>query len=235
MGLAMVVVGAAAVVIMNLLPADRMQAVGALGLSAALGLGVGSAWLVRAVRPARGGRRDEDLVRLIDPVFDDAYVLLLSPKLPDVHEEVAGLLVGPPGIRVLVARRWHGTYRVRGRGWEFDTRDSRRRWIPCRTNPSFDADAAADAVARWARGAADEAGLPIVPAVVFPRAFSSVILEEPDCEVVTKDNAPWWGQRIGRLQRMDAPRVGRFVEAVISAGDGFEPLAQPAEEKGVGG
>ncbi|MEO7332895.1 MAG: hypothetical protein ABIZ71_03020, partial [Gemmatimonadales bacterium] len=55
--------------------------------------------------------------------------------------------------------------------------------------------------------------------VAFPRPATGVLLEEPEVEVVTADNAPWWAQRIGRVQRMDPPRVGRFVEAVLAAGE----------------
>jgi hypothetical protein len=36
---------------------------------------------------------------------------------------------------------------------------------------------------------------------------------------VTTDNAPWYAQRIGRVQRMDAARVGRFVQAVLDGTD----------------
>jgi hypothetical protein len=46
-----------------------------------------------------------------------------------------------------------------------------------------------------------------------------LVLEEPDGEIVTTDNAPWYAQRIGRVQRMDAARVGRFVQAVLDGTD----------------
>ena len=130
--------------------------------------------------------------------------------------DLAALLVGPAGVRTLLVRRWRGRYRVRGRRWEYDTK-SRKGWIPCRTNPSFDGDAVAEAVARWARTAADEPSLPVAPAVAFPRAWSVVILEEPEGEVVTTDNAPWWAQSIGRVQKMDPQRVARFVQGVVDA------------------
>jgi hypothetical protein len=91
--------------------------------------------------------------------------------------------------------------------------------VPCITNPSFDADAVVDAVARWASHAVGDVAVPVVGAIAFPRAASRVVLEEPDLEVVTTDNAPWWAQRIGRVQRMDPVRVGRFVEAVLEAGE----------------
>jgi hypothetical protein len=143
-----------------------------------------------------------------------------------VPHDLAALLVGPAGVRALIARRWRGRYRVRGRGWEYDTR-STEGWIPCRTNPSFDADAAAEAVARWARTAADEPGLPIAGAIAFPRAFSTLVLEEPESEIVTTDNAPWWAQRIGRVQRLDPQRAARFVQSVLDAADA---TAAPARE-----
>jgi hypothetical protein len=220
LALGMLVVGGVALVLMALLPGDRIGAVAALGVAAALGLGVGLAWLRRALlgirRPA-----GEDLARLLSPAFDESYVLILSPRLPGVPDDLAALLVGPPGVRAIVARHWRGRYRVRGRGWEYDTK-SRAGWIPCRTNPSFDADTVVDAVARWARTGADEPALPIAPAIAFPRPWSVVVLEEPDAEIVTADNAPWWAQRIGRAQRMDPARVTRFVQAVMDAADAGE-------------
>jgi hypothetical protein len=36
-------------------------------------------------------------------------------------------------------------------------------------------------------------------------------------DVVTTDNAPWWANRVGRVQRMDAARVVAFAEAVVTA------------------
>ncbi len=220
MALLVLIVGCAALVLMALLPAGRVAPVALLALSAALGLGIGSAMAVRAVSAGRRltRRRNDDIARMLAPAFDDAYVLILSPRLPDVPDDLAGLLVGPAGVRVLLARRWRGRYKVRGRGWEFDTR-SHAGWIPCLTNPSFDADKVTDAVARWAREAADGAALPISGAVAFPRPYSKVALEEPEVDVVTVDNAPWWAQRIGRMQRMDPQRVARFVEAVLDAAE----------------
>jgi len=215
--LGMLVVGFCAILLMAMLPDNRIGAVAALGIAAALGLGVGLAWLIRAIGgPPRV--QGDDLARLLAPAFDDSYVLILSPRLPEVSADLEALLVGPAGVRAMIARRWRGHYRVRGRGWEYDTH-SFRGWIPCRTNPSFDADTVTDAVAHWARTAADEPGLPIAPAVAFPRPYSEIVLEEPDGEIVTADNAPWWAQRIGRVQRMDAQRVARFVQAVIDAAD----------------
>ena len=220
LALLMLIVGCAAVVVMAVLPQGSNAPTGLLGLSAALGLGVGAAMAARAFGAARQltQQRGDDLARMLAPAFDDAYVLILSPRLPGVPDDLAGLLVGPAGVRVLVARRWRGRYRVRSRSWEFDTR-SRAKWIPCVTNPSFDVDKVTAAVSHWAREAADGASLPFVSAIAFPRRYSEVVLEEPDVDVVTLDNAPWWAQRIGRIQRMDPPRVARFVEAVLDASE----------------
>jgi hypothetical protein len=225
--LAMLVVGGTAIVLMALLPTTRMAPIALLSLSAALAIGVGGAMTWRAVRRARRRRQEtsDDLGRLLAPAFDDTYTLLLAPRLPGVPDDLAGLLVGPPGVRAFVARRWRGRYRVRGRGWEFDTR-SRAGWIPTLTNPSFDADAVADAVSRWTRDAVADPAVVIAPAVAFPRSYSTVVLEEPSGEVVTSDNAPWWAQRIGRVQRLDPRRAARFVEAVLIASE--SEAARPA-------
>jgi hypothetical protein len=218
--LAMLVVGGTALVLMALLPTNRPAAVGLLGLSAALGLGVGAAMVWRE-RGAGRRRRDEigdDIARLLAPAFDDSYTLVLAPRLPGVPVDLAALLVGPAGVRALIVRRWRGRYRVRGRGWELDTR-SRAGWISTLTNPSFDADAVADAVARWSRTALDDSSVAIAPAVAFPRPYSTVVLEEPIGEIVTTDNAPWWAQSIGRVQRLEAHRAARFAEVVLSASE----------------
>jgi hypothetical protein len=217
LSLGMLLVGVVAILLMSLLPGGRLSAVAALGVSAALGIGVGLAWLIRALG---NGRRPvgEDLARLLAPAFDDSYALVIAPRLPGVSDDLAALLVGPAGVRALVARRWRGRYRVRGRAWEYDTRRASG-WIPCRTNPSFEADAVADAVTAWARGATDDPAIPVTPTVAFPQPWSIVVLEEPGSEVVTTDNAPWFAQSIGRVQRMDAGRVGRFLQAVMDAAD----------------
>ena len=39
-----------------------------------------------------------------------------------IADLVSGKVSEPLGVRALVARRWRGHYRVRGRGWEYDTR-----------------------------------------------------------------------------------------------------------------
>ena len=217
LSLGMLLVGFAAVLLMGLLPGERKSAVAALGVSAALGLGVGLAWLIRALSQVRRPAGD-DLARLLGGAFDDSYVLIVSPRLPGVPNDLAALLVGPPGVRAIVARRWRGRYRVRGRGWEYDTRSSSG-WIPCRTNPTFEAAAVADAVSRWAQGATDDPAIHATPSVAFPQSSSVIVLEEPDGEIVTTDNAPWYAQRIGRVQRMDAARVGRFAQAVLDGTD----------------
>lgn len=217
-GLAMLVVGGTALVLMALLPPNRVAAIALLSLSAALGFGVGSATVWRALGEARRRREQigDDLGRLLAPALDDSYTLVLAPRLPDVPTDLAALLVGPAGVRAFIARRWRGRYRVRGRGWELDTH-SRAGWIPTLTSPSFDADAVADAVARWSRTALDDPSIGVSPAVAFPRPYTKIVLEEPIGEIVTTDNAPWWAQSIGRVQRLDAHRAARFVEAVLSA------------------
>jgi hypothetical protein len=232
LSVAMVLVGGVAIVLMGLLPSDRISGIAALGISAALAIGVGLAWLIRAMS---GGRHPsgDDLARVLAPAFDDSYVLVLGPRLPGVPRDLAALLIGPAGVRALIARRWRGRYRVRGRGWEYDTK-SRSGWIPCRTNPSFDANAVADAVATWARTAVDDPGIPVVPAVAFPRSESVIVLEEPDSEIITHDNAPWWAQRIGRVQRLDPPRVARVVQAVIDAGDAMVDAVAARAPRGAG-
>jgi hypothetical protein len=201
-----------------------------MGGTAAIGLGVGAAWLVRAVRPDRSRAMAEALTALLSDVFDDTYTLVVAPLLPvrDVAR-LDGILVGPGGIRVVTARDWEGRYRIRGRSWEFDAR-GRRGWIRCRTNPTFDSIALADGVVRWAR----EAGLPdvaIQPAVAFPRAHSRIVLEEPDGEVITTENAPWWANAIGRVRRVDPATSARVLEAVLDAAE-RAMAARPAVASG---
>jgi hypothetical protein len=218
--LAMLVVGGIAVILMALLPPARVAPIALLGLSAALGLGVGGGMGWQVISRARRRREEigHDLGRMLAPTFDDSYTLVLAPRLPGVPDDLAALLVGPAGVLAFIARRWRGRYRVRGRGWEFDTR-SRSGWIPTDTNPSFDADAVASAVSRWTRDTLADPSVTISPAIAFPRTYSTVVLEEPIGEIVTADNAPWWAQSIGRVQRLDPRRAATFVEAVLSASE----------------
>lgn len=187
---------------------------GVLAAVAALGIGVGGAWLVRVLRPDRGREIAARLGDLLATAFDDSYTLLLAPRLPIRDtERLDGILIGPGGVRVITARSWHGRYRVRGRTWEFEA-GGRRGWIRCRTNPSFDAGGLTSGFVRWAaeRGFKD---LPLHPTLAFPHAQSRVVLEEPEIEVVTTDNAPWWANRIGRVRRLDEAVGLRLAAAII--------------------
>jgi hypothetical protein len=217
----MLAVGAVSSVLAIAAPARRPEATALLAIVAALALGIGAGMLGQLLRTRRNAA-PEDIVRLLSGALDDAYLLLVSPRLPGVPAEVEALLVGPPGVRAVIARRWHGRYRVRGHGWEFDAR-GHRGWIPCITNPTFEGTAARNAVATWARGAGFE-NLPIELAVAFPDRHSRLVLEEPDTEVITTDNVPWWANGMGQVQRLNAERVIAFAESVIEtsrrSGDG---------------
>jgi hypothetical protein len=200
------------------LSANSTTGAALLACTAAVGLGVGAAWLVRILQPDRTRQATDALVNLLGRTFDDDYALVVAPRLP-VRDaaRLDGILIGPAGVRILTVRDWEGRYRLRGRIWEFDAR-GRRGWIRCRTNPSFEAEVLAEGVARWVR----DAGLPDVPmrpAIVFPHAHSKVVLEEPDDEVVTADNAPWWANTIGRVRRLDPTGAGRLVDAVLDAAE----------------
>lgn len=200
-------------------------AVGAMACAAAVGLGIGVAWLSRVVSPNRTASAAEMLESLLTPVFDDSYALVLSPRLPIRDAaRLDGLLIGPAGVRALTVRDWEGRYRVRGRIWEFHA-GRRRGWIQCRTNPSFDAVKLGEGVARWATGA----GMPHVAvrgAVAFPLKKSRVVLEEPEAEIVTADNGPWWGNSIGGARRLDPAAAAAFLAAVLDAADA--PQTAPA-------
>ena len=193
-------------------------ATGVMASAAAVGLGVGAAWLVRVVAPNRMPAAATLLESLMAPLFDDTYTLVLSPRLPIRDAaRLDGLLIGPAGVRAMTVRDWEGRYRVRGRVWEFHA-GRRRGWIRCRTNPSYDSSALGEGVVRWAA----VAGLPHVPvrgAVAFPLKRSRIALEEPDDEIVTADNGPWWGNAIGRTRRLDPAAGATFLAAVLDAAD----------------
>ena len=204
---------------------------GAMAGAAAIGLGVGAAWLIRAVRPSRERRLADRLVDILATTFDDSYTLVVAPRLPIRNAgQLDGILIGPGGVRVLTIRDWEGRYRVRGRVWEFDAR-GRRGWIRCRTNPSFDAIALTTGVSRWA-AEHDLGELPIRPVVAFPDDAARIVLEEPEDEVVTGDNAPWWANSIGRVRRLDPAAATRLLEAILEAG---EQGASPADRSRIPG
>ena len=202
-------------------------ATGVMAGAGAIGVGVGAAWLLRVIATNRRKSAAELLQQMLEPAFDDDYTLVLAPQLP-VREghRLDGLLVGPAGVRALTVRDWEGKYRVRGRGWEFDA-GGRRGWIPCRTNPSFDAVRLGEGVARWAVGAGVP-NLPVRGAVAFPLKHSRLVLEEPEDEIVTADNAPWWANAIGRVKRLDVAAGQAFVAAVLDAADSSAPRSSPS-------
>ncbi|MDQ2673696.1 MAG: hypothetical protein M3Y40_03500 [Chloroflexota bacterium] len=208
-------------VLLALVSSPAPAATGAMAGAAAIGLGVGSAWLKRVLRPDRTRELSAALIDLLGPTLDDTYTLLVAPRLPIRDAaRLDGVLVGPGGVRVVTARDWEGRYRVHRRVWEFDAR-GRRGWIRCRTNPSFDATKLTEGFNRWLGG--QEFGeLPIRPAIAFPLSRSRIVLEEPDEEIVTTDNAPWWANSIGRVRRLDPTTAGRVIQAVL---DGAERTA----------
>ncbi|HEX2222268.1 MAG TPA: hypothetical protein VHK06_07060 [Candidatus Limnocylindria bacterium] len=184
----------------------------AAGVAGVVALGIGLAAAGRAASVDVRAHDAIDLERLLGSVFDDSYTLVVGPRLPGVPPDLEALLVGPAGVRALIARRWEGRYRARGRAWEFDA--GGRGWIPCRTNPSFDAESVRDALDRWA-SSAGVGGTRIEATIAFPRRASRVVLQEPADEIVTADNTPWWAGRIGRVQRLDTGRAAAFLAAVL--------------------
>jgi hypothetical protein len=208
--------------ILAALGAGSGAATGIFAAVAAVALGVGTAWLLRALRPNRTRDLGRALVERLEPAFDDSYTLVVAPRLPlrDVAR-LDGILIGPGGIRVVTCRDWEGQYRIRGKVWEFDA--GRRGWIRCRTNPSYEAIALAEGFVRWLldRGFHD---LPVRPAICFPLRRSRLVLEEPADEIVTSDNAPWWANSIGRVRRLDPAIAAQVLQAVL---DGSELEADP--------
>lgn len=214
----MLLTGLLGIEIAVLAGAGSTAATGVVASAGAIGLGVGLAWLLRLVGPTRRRSAAELLETLVGDAFDDDYTLVLAPRLP-IRDWwlLDGLLVGPAGIRAFTVRDWDGRYRVRGRAWEFDA-GRRRGWIPCRTNPSFDAARLSEGVARWA-AANDLGSLPVRAAVAFPLRRSRIVLEEPEDEVVAVDNVPWWANAIGRVRRLDPTTASAFVAAVLDASE----------------
>ena len=218
LALSMLASGALAAELVLLGNGATVAATGVMANAAAIGLGIGTAWLVRVVSPNRTPSAAALLEALLAPAFDDSYTLVLSPRLPIRDAaRLDGLLIGPAGVRALTVRDWDGRYRVRGRVWEFHAGRGRG-WIRCRTNPSYDAVALGEGVARWA-GLVGLQHVPMRGAVAFPLKRSRIALEEPEDEIVTADNGPWWANAIGRARRLDPATGANFVAAVLDAAD----------------
>jgi hypothetical protein len=170
-------------------------------------------WLATVGRGRGAAGHAEALERLLAPVLDDAYVLVLAPQIPGVDHGLHGLLVGPGGVRALLVRNWHGQFRQRGRLWEFNAR-GRRGWVACRTDPTRDAKRIVDQVGTWMKEALGTQ-FPIEATIAFPDRRSQVeLLDNPVTEVVTLDNAPWWANRLTRIRRLDGRSAGRLLEAL---------------------
>lgn len=172
---------------------------------------LGWLWANRQDRSAEADGRA--IEKLLAPVLDDSYVLVVAPHIPGVDRGLHALLIGPSGVRAVLVRHWNGHFRQRGRAWEYDTR-GRRGWVPCRTDPTRDARRIVDQVGRWMT---DVLGtkLPIEAVIAFPDRESRIELtNDPVTEVVSLDNAPWWANRIGRVRQLDGRSAGRLLEAL---------------------
>lgn len=162
----------------------------------------------------RAAREDaRALERLLMPVLDDSYILILSPQIPGVDGALRGLLVGPGGVRALLVRRWFGHFRQRGRAWEYNAR-GRLGWIPCRTDPTLDGRLVVDQLSEWMRETLGTV-LPLEATIAFPDRNSRIELtNDPAIEVVTRDNAPWWANSLKKARRMDERSAGRLLVAL---------------------
>jgi hypothetical protein len=170
-----------------------------------------------SLRPSpedRAAREDaRALEQLLKPVLDDSYILILSPKIPGVDGALRGLLIGPGGVRALLVRRWDGHFRQRGRMWEYNAR-GRLGWIPCRTDPTKDGRIVLDQVSEWMRDVLGTV-LPVEATIAFPDQKSRVELSNnPEIEVVTRDNAPWWANSLAKARRIDERSAGRLLLAL---------------------
>ena len=172
---------------------------------------LGWLWGNRQDRSAEADGRA--IEKLLAPVLDDSYVLVVAPHVPGVDRGLHALLIGPSGVRAVLVRHWNGHFRQRGRAWEYDTR-GRRGWVPCRTDPTRDARRIVDQVGRWMT---DELGtkLPIEAVIAFPDRESQIELtNDPVTDVVSLDNAPWWANKISRVRQLDGRSAGRLLEAL---------------------
>ena len=178
-----------------------------MGLPASLGLGVGAAmvWQGAALRGDTATRSATIWPGCWRPPSTTRTPLVLAPRLR---------CPGGPGraarrarrVRALIARRWRGQYRVRGRGWEMDTRSRaeadptsptllRRRWRGRCRDPL---DARARSTIRASASCRGRLSA-TVPAPSSSRADRG--------EIVTVDNAPGGRPASGRVQRLDAQRA----------------------------
>ena len=136
--------------------------------------------------------------------------------------ELDGLLVGPAGIRVMTVRDWDGPL-PRPRAAGGSSMPAGAAWIPCRTNPSFDAVRLAEGVARWAERpwARD---LPMrgggLPAGALADRARGAGRGGRDGR-----QRPWWANAIGRCRRLDPSAGEAFVTAVLDAADAPPPGA----------
>ena len=103
MAMMMLIVGTAAMALLMSGRAGHVAPTAMLVVSAALGLSVGATIGIRAFLESRRRTQElgDDIARLLAPLFDNQYLLILSPRLPGVPDDLAALLVGPPGVRAV--------------------------------------------------------------------------------------------------------------------------------------
>ena len=178
MSLAMLLVGGVAILLMALL-ADRPDGVAVLGVAAALGIGVGLAWLIRAIS-SRGRRTLATTWRgCWRPPSTTATYSSSRRGCPASHRTWlrcwSARLACAPWSRVAGTGT---TACAAGRGSTTRTaaEDGSRAAPTHRSTPM-------PWPTRWPPGREPRwtsRRSPIIPAVAFPRAWSVIVLEEPD-------------------------------------------------------
>jgi hypothetical protein len=71
-----------------------------------------------------------------------------------------------------------------------------------------------DQVSEWMRDVLGTV-LPVEATIAFPDRKSQIELSNnPEIEVVTRDNAPWWANSLAKARRIDERSAGRLLLAL---------------------
>jgi Nuclease-related domain len=184
--------------------------------------------MIGSIKLGRGLPADvqaqEVVVRAMEKILDNSYVLLRNVSLEGVDAPIPLILVGPPGVQAIYASATRGVYRAKGDEWEqMDERHENYR--PALPNLIVQSQK----VAEFIRDFLDSHGShpPFVdPVLVFTDPGVHIEMSHPDVRIVLIDALDRFIATILRSQSyMEKEEIQQIVDLLAKPQEASAPVS----------
>lgn len=169
----------------------------------------------------------------LSPILESDHALVRNLTLPGISATFPMVLIGPQGIRVIIASPLRGVFRAKAGDWmTFD--NGARRFKKVRPNLQLIVGGLADALLKYLNGT----GFPVPevePVLIFTDPHTHVDTARPRVRIVLSDAIEHFGANLQQLPpMMDQEDVNAVLEALLNPKGAGEPAgaAAPAEPRG---